>query len=175
MMWPAAAGAATCSPTDFKNPDGSIDIAGYLQCSAPSVSDSVVAPGGTITFKGGGFAPNSVVTITLHSDPILLGTTTADSRGNFTFEAAIPADLPPGEHALEAAGVDPSGNPLTVSQPITVVTAEVLGEVQTAGTSGTLPYTGADIARYAGLGLGLAVVGGAAVWGARRAKANQAA
>jgi hypothetical protein len=173
LLWPSAAGAAaTCDPTSFRNPDGSFDTAGYLQCAAPSVSADTVPPGGTVVFKGGGFAPNSTVTVTLHSDPIVLGTTTANDQGNFTFEAVIPDGLDPGEHRLEASGVDPAGNPLVVVQTITVVPAEALAAEATQ-SSGTLPYTGSDVLRYAGLGLGLVVVGGAAVWGTRRTRAGQ--
>jgi hypothetical protein len=174
LLWPSTAGAAaTCDPTTFKNADGSFDTVGYLQCAAPAVSSDVVAPGGTVIFTGGGFAPNSTVTVTLHSDPIVLGTTTANAQGNFTFEAVIPDGLDPGEHRLEASGVDPAGNPLVVVQTINVVSPEVLGATQTE-TSGALPYTGSDVVRYAGLGLGLIVIGGAAVWGTRRSRAGQA-
>ena len=172
LLWPSSAGAAAvCDPTTFKNADGSFDTAGYLQCSAPTVSDTSVAPGGSITFKGGGFAPNSVVTITLHSTPVELGTTNADAQGNFSVQVVIPSDTEPGAHTLEAAGVDPNGNPLTVSQAITVASnAEVAGQTQ---TSGALPFTGSDVGRYVGLGLGLVAIGGAAVWGTRRAAASR--
>ena len=133
LLWPSTAGAAaTCDPTTFKNADGSFDTAGYLQCASPAVSTDVVVPGGTVIFTGGGFAPNSNVTVTLFSDPIVLGTTTANAQGNFTFEAVIPDDLEPGEHRLEASGVDADGNPLVVVQAITVASPAAATQTETS-------------------------------------------
>jgi hypothetical protein len=171
---PVAGAAADCSISRFQNPDGSIDVTGYAQCTSPSVSEETVAPGGTITFSGGGFKANSTITITVYSTPVELGTSVTDSSGNFSVDVTLPSDLEPGTHRLEASGVDPSGNPLVVSQTITVSTdSEVLGATQTPTPSGSLPYTGSDVGRTIGVGFAAIAVGGAAVWGARRARASR--
>ena len=41
--------------------------------------------------------------------------------------------------------------------------------------TGALPFTGSDIGRTFGIGLAAVAVGGAGVWGARRARASRAA
>jgi hypothetical protein len=161
----ANAGAASCDASRFIGPDGKFDTASYLQCQVPSVSPNEVGPGGTIQFTGGGFASGSPITIELHSTPVTLATTTADDVGNFSVAVSIPSDTEPGSHELWAVGVDPDGNALTVVLPITVVAA-------TSANSGTLPVTGLDVGRYAGIGLALIALGGAAVWGARRERSS---
>ena len=45
--------------------------------------------------------------------------------------------------------------------------------VAATSASGTLPYTGSDIGRTLTVGAAAVVVGGAAVWGTRRARANR--
>jgi hypothetical protein len=173
---PMADAAPDCSISRFQNPDGSVDVTGYAQCTSPSVSETTVAPGGTITFSGGGFAATSDVTITIFPAGQVLGTAVTDDSGNFSVEVVVPADTPLGTNRLEASGVDPEGNPLTVSQTITVSTGEgeeVLGTSVTP--SGSLPYTGSDVGRIVGVGLAALAVGGAAIWGARRARASSGA
>lgn len=156
-----ASAAATCDISRFKNPDGSLDSTGYLQCFSPSVSPTTVPPGGSVTFKGGGFKGDSKVQIQLvcgSANPVVVGTTTANSEGNVTVTVVIPANTPPGSCQIEAVGVDPNGNPLTV----------VLGITVTSTTSGTLPRTGSNTGEYLGLAIALIALGSAAVWGARR-------
>ena len=45
--------------------------------------------------------------------------------------------------------------------------------VAATSSSGNLPYTGSDIGRTLTVGAAAVVVGGAAVWGTRRARANR--
>lgn len=156
----ANAGAASCDISRFIGPNGQIDTTGYLQCQLPAVTPNAVGPGGTVHFTGGGFASDSSVTIELHSTPVTIGTTTADSVGNFAVDVTIPSNTEPGAHELWAVGVDPAGNPLTDVLAITVV-------AQTSPTD-TLPVTGFGLGKYLGLGLALVALGGAAVWGSRR-------
>ncbi len=172
---PVAGAAPDCNISRFTNPDGSTDLTGYLQCSGPSLSQTTVAPGDTITFSGGGFKGGSEITITVYSTPQVLGTTVADASGNFSVQVTLPSNLDPGAHRLEASGVDPSGSPLTVSLDFTVVSAGQTSEAGAVTPSGSLPYTGSDVGRIVGVGLAAVVVGGAAVWGARRAKAGRTA
>ncbi len=156
-----ASAAANCDISRFKNPDGSLDTTGYLECFAPSVTPTTVAPGGTVQFKGGGYKSNSTVQIQLvcgTADPVVLGTTTANGEGNVDVTVTIPANTSPGSCQIEGVGVDPNGNPLTVVLGITVTTA----------STGTLPRTGSDTGEYLGLAIALIALGSAAVWGARR-------
>jgi len=46
------------------------------------VTPSIQSVGQTVTVSGTGYTPDSTVTITLHSTPVVLGTTTSDNSGN---------------------------------------------------------------------------------------------
>ena len=81
-----------------------------------------------------GWKPNVTVAAVLHSDPIALGTLTADGSGAATGRFSIPANVATGNHTVELEGQDPAGLPRTVSIPITVST--------TGGASGVLAFTG---------------------------------
>ena len=58
--------------------------------------------GEAITVDGTGFAPGAEVTIELHSDPILLGTTRVDAHGVLHLSATVPASVPAGSHSIAA-------------------------------------------------------------------------
>ncbi|WP_375405904.1 GDSL-type esterase/lipase family protein [uncultured Amnibacterium sp.] len=95
---------------------------------APTAGVSVVA-GGSATLQQGqsatidatGFAPNTPVLLTLHSVPVGLGTTLADSKGVVRLRSMIPTDTEPGRHRLMATGVDSSGADREVAIDLTVV------------------------------------------------------
>ena len=55
-----------------------------------------------------GFDPNTVLTVTLHSDPVLLGTLRTDAHGQATFDAPVPPGTT-GQHTLEVSGTSPTG------------------------------------------------------------------
>jgi LPXTG-motif cell wall-anchored protein len=169
---PMAGAAAKCDPSRFTNPDGSTDVTSYLQCSSPTLSETTVSPGASITFSGGGFASGSKITISVTPGPVVLGSTTADADGNFSVVVTLPTNISTGAHRLEATGVDLDGNPLTVSLEFTVVAA---GATAAVTPSGSLPYTGSDAGRIALVGAAAVLVGGAGVWGARRVRAGHRA
>lgn len=113
------------------------------------VSDPTPTPGSSIRIRIGGFMPHSQVTITLHSDPIVLATATADGNGYVDVTVTIPAGVTVGAHEIQAAGTDPSGAPRTVTQAITIE----------AGGSGSMPTTGAAIATLTTLAVTLLATG----------------
>lgn len=167
-----ASAAAKCSVGNAKNPDGTPDLTGYLQCQFPAVSPSSVSPGGDVTVSAGGFKPGSTVTISLECpghDPIILGTTTADGIGDVLSKATIPSDTQFGVCNIVLTGVDPN------DQPLTVVLAETVTAPGTAATTTSLPVTGSDVGQYIGLGVALIALGGAAVWGTKRERAKRVA
>ena len=126
----------------------------------PAGQSGSVAPNSTVRITGGGYLPNSTVTLLAYSTPQVLTTTVADGAGNIDVTVTIPAGLAAGSHTLVAAGVDAQGNPRYLTLPITVA----------GGTTGSggLAYTGASVAVPAIGGLAALVVGGGLVVAGRR-------
>jgi hypothetical protein len=92
----------------------------HCAVAPPVVSTTTPTAGSAITVSGGGFAPNTALTIELHSTPVVLATTTSDGSGNYSVTIVIPSDTPPGVHQIVTTGLGPSGQVLTSSVTITV-------------------------------------------------------
>ena len=60
--------------------------------------------GGSVTVNLSGFAPNETVKLTLHSDPIELGTIKVDAAGSAAFTFTVP-QVDPGKHTVVALGL----------------------------------------------------------------------
>jgi LPXTG-motif cell wall-anchored protein len=69
--------------------------------------------------SGNGFQSGSTVTVELHSDPIILGTTTVATDGSFTFIGVLP-DGVVGNHEIVAMGTANNGTTISASTPITI-------------------------------------------------------
>lgn len=139
-------------PSAVPTSDGPLQRAG--------AAGSTVAPGQEVALTGSGYAPNSEVTVLVYSAPQVLATTVADGDGRFSVEVTVPAGLAAGSHTLVAMGVDPAGDPYTLTLPITV----------SGGTTGAggLASTGADVAVPAIGGVAALAVGGALILAGRR-------
>ena len=94
-------------------------------CTAPApvVDTTTPAAGGTVTVTGDGFAPNTQLTVELHSTPVVLATTTSDGAGHYSVTVVIPAGTAPGAHEIVTTGLGPSGEVRTSSISITVQAA----------------------------------------------------
>jgi hypothetical protein len=137
--------------------------AGPYDTSPIKVSTSQPAPGGQVHITASGFKPNSTAKIYIHSNPILLATTTADANGIVDITVTVPTTLAAGtSHEIQAQGVDPAGNPLTDTINITL-----------AGGS-ALPFTGVDALGAGAAGAGLIGFGAFLVFAARRKRAARA-
>ncbi|CAH0261854.1 hypothetical protein SRABI76_03508 [Microbacterium oxydans] len=112
-----------CSPPEPVEPVVTVDAAS-------------VAAGGQVTISGTGFGADAALRIELHSDPVVLGTATADAAGAFRTSVTIPVATEPGAHRIVVVGP----GDVTVSAALTV-TAAADGGVDTPGTGGT-PGTG---------------------------------
>ncbi|PZQ87648.1 MAG: hypothetical protein DI534_14345 [Leifsonia xyli] len=67
----------------------------------PTIETSgALVAGGRITVTGTAFEPGTAITVELHSDPVVLGTTTVGAGGAFSLAATIPAGTPAGQHSL---------------------------------------------------------------------------
>jgi LPXTG-motif cell wall-anchored protein len=135
-----------------------------------TISDTTPCVGQTVTIEGRSFAPGGTVTVVLNSDPVTLGSATADAAGVIALQATIPEGTQLGAHTLVATGPAPNGQTLSLSLAIRVV-ADCGGASTTA--AGTLPRTGDDTSiPLAKIGLGLAAAGGViAALAAKRRKA----
>jgi hypothetical protein len=109
-------------------------FASYGDTSGSLGAPSTVSTGESVSVSATGFKADSEVSVVLRSDPVTLGTFTASSSGALNASVTIPTSTPAGSHTLTASGVDPSGNPYSVTQAI---------EVEAAGSS--LPRTGSDV------------------------------
>ena len=86
----------------------------------------LVPADGAIPVSGSGFAGGSEVGLFLFSDPINLGTITANASGTATATAQIPGTVPTGSHTLQIAGTNSSGQTIALSMGITVTTPPVI-------------------------------------------------
>ena len=94
--------------------------AATLSTPALTVEPSTVEAGKTIAVTGTGFAPESAVTLTLHSEPVEVGTATTDASGAFTATVTVPATTEAGAHTLVASTATPlaeASAALTITAP----------------------------------------------------------
>lgn len=99
-----------------------------------TVSPSRVRAGESVEVAGEGFEPGEGVTVTLHSDPVLLGVLVADDDGAIQGTVTIPLSTETGDHLVEAVGQD-SG--IAGSAALTVLPAADDGETPTPGETDT--------------------------------------
>ena len=103
-----------------------------LSTPAVIVEPSTVEAGKNVIVKGTGFAPESTVTLTLHSEPVEVGTATTDANGDFTAEVTVPADTEAGDHTVVAESTTPA---VTASAPLTVTAPPAPAEDPSAAPS----------------------------------------
>lgn len=131
---------------------------------ALQLSRSAARPGQPVTARGCGFRPGSTVNVDFFSQPTRVATATAGADGGFEATFNIPSNAAIGQHTVEATGVDPAGDVRALSANIRVI-----------GAGGDLPRTGSDsTAPLVTAGAGLVLLGGAAVFAARRRRAARA-
>jgi hypothetical protein len=88
---------------------------------AAASTNQTVHDGSLVTLTGSGFKPRSMVTITFHSTPYLVGRVRASAQGSFSATVTVPTGASVGQHHLVAAGLDPSGKLTSLVTPIRVV------------------------------------------------------
>jgi hypothetical protein len=138
----------TPAPVDPTTVRGTVSVAGSLR------------PGQTITVSGAGFAPETAgFGVTLHSDPVSLGTVTTDASGAFTLRAVIPAAVDAGAHTVIVTinGVE------VATLAVTVFAADPAAAAATTA-EGALAVTGSGSQLgVVGLGLSVLIAGAAAL------------
>lgn len=147
-------------PSQFLDDQGNFDIDAYIAATTGSedgCSPASAAVGDTVTCTVKGYAAGTTVTATLTCGPTVVfeGPSTGTT---FTFSYVVP-DVPAGDCGLEVCGTDTGGDALCRVLGFEVVGNEVTNLARTgSNNTGTL----------VGVGAALVVLGGAALFGARR-------
>ncbi len=82
-----------------------------------------VPQGGKVVVTGQGYMPDDSVDVYLNSTPVLLTTVATDGSGGFSVTVTIPTTTAVGAHTIEGLGLDPAGEPLSLTAPLTVTAA----------------------------------------------------
>lgn len=138
-----AAGRATLTGIDFTL------IAGTEPEPKPALtlSSASVRAGNDITVSGTGFEPGQKIAFELRSDPVALGSLTADASGVLSGSFRIPAGTPAGAHTLVALNAE---SEIVASVALQVAAAS--GDAVSGGATGgedALANTGADLPSFA--------------------------
>lgn len=146
--------------TTVNYPAASLQVNAVVDDPTATVNKTVVTAGSPIVVGAKGFAGNAVITATLNSTPVVLGTMTTDANGAASATLTIPANTVPGTHTIVLSSADGT----TASVTITVQGVIVTVSVNTA----TLANTGTDASAMGAIAVGLLALGGAAVFAGRR-------
>ena len=117
----------------------SAPAAGLAQYGSGALTLSVTSAttGQGFTATGSGYAPSSNVSLVFTSDPVALGTVTANASGAFTASVTVPADATVGQHTVTASGLAPDNSARILTAPITVVAKPAAaGPLVRTGSSG---------------------------------------
>lgn len=170
------AGASTTSTTAGSSTTSSTSTTSTTLPSGTTVSGSAAA-GGTITVSSTGWLPNAKVTGFLCSDPVTLGTLTANASGAISGTFAVPSNIPAGKHTFELGGKGTSGATRSIKADVTITaaaggstTSTTAGSGGTGGgttggstggsTGGGIPTTGSNVSKMLGAGFLILVAGG---------------
>jgi hypothetical protein len=94
------------------------DHHGHYGPHGPVITTNVffTSPGQSVQVRCRNFAPDEVITLTLHSPGVTLGTTTSNDDGTCSTHITIPRNTTPGEHTIVGTGAhgDSSSTEITV-------------------------------------------------------------
>jgi len=145
---------------------------------SPTAVESCGTDTGTITVNAGYFEPGSTVTVTLQSDPVVLGTVAASGTGTINATFNLPVGVTAGAHTVIASGprldtgvVDSVSAAITVTIPSACISPSTLTPTTQSG-GGSLPVTGSDNGVFVAVGAGLLVAGGLLVMASRKRNAR---
>lgn len=126
-------------------------------------SGGTSSPGDTIDVEVTNAQPGSTLDVYVQSDPVFLGTMTADSTGTARGSFTLPAGLEAGDHTVVVNGTDSSGNPRTWSYGITVADATAADDGGSGAVPDELSFTGSSTVPLVGAGALLVAAGVATV------------
>lgn len=128
-----------------------------------------VVQGGWVQLTATGFSPGEQIDLTLHSDPVQLGSTVAGPAGEMSALVQIPAGTPVGSHTLLATGAR-SGAVAGAELLVTAAAPTVPDPTEESLESG-LAWTGASTSLLGGGGI-LTLLLGVGLVTTRRRKAK---
>lgn len=95
----------------------------------PATVSASTTDGRSVAVSGAGFPPGAVLTVTIQSTPLVLGTVTTDASGSFTKTFSVPCTVEAGAHTVTAA----ASNGQSASAPVTLVACAVTVTPKFAG------------------------------------------
>lgn len=167
---PSSTASTSASPTVSQDPS--------IEPATPGIelSAGTVAPGGKLTITGENFKPGSSATFTLHSEPVLLGTATADTNAVVSLSVILPADVPAGQHRILIDGVGIDGQAQQASAALTILSSSANVPPTATATASSkaiaendLANTGANNILFGSLAI-LLLIAGTTVFAASRRK-----
>ncbi|MFT4211836.1 MAG: lamin tail domain-containing protein [Microbacterium sp.] len=137
--------------------------------AALTTTTATVHPGDQITVTASGLTAGEEYTLTLHSDPVILGTAVAASDGTLTLTGLVPMSTTIGSHTITIAlSSNPSATLTSLALEVTAAATDTAAAVTTT-SSGSLASTGGADWRPWGVGAGiLALLGAGLVLTGRR-------
>lgn len=119
-----------------------VALVGVVSSAPPAVADPAItvdpgsAPAGaSVTVRGTGFLPGETVTVMFGGSTV--GSATSDDAGNFTVNGALPGDIPPGSHPMDANGS--GGSSATIAYEVLPPATTTAPPTTTAPAATTAP------------------------------------
>ena len=110
------------------------------------------AAGSPINVRSDGLQPNSVVTVTVYSDPVELASATVPANGSVNVTAALPSNLSAGTHTVVVSGTGASGQEVKTLTAFKVDDSGLVTDVGKPGDAvGVIP-DGSQVERSLALG-----------------------
>ncbi|MFN7149264.1 MAG: Ig-like domain-containing protein [Microthrixaceae bacterium] len=97
--------------------------------------------GGQVPVRGEGWMPETEVTVTMRSEPVVLGVAAVGAEGTFAQTYTIPAGTAVGAHTITLSGAGADGQPASVVLDLTVVAAGTPA-ARAAQAPSSLAFTG---------------------------------
>jgi hypothetical protein len=122
----------------------------------------------SIRIAGSGFAPNSMATVWLFSDPVKLGEIQADANGGFADLFAIDTSIPLGDHTIQINGQHTDGSVRTVAMGVSVfgedfapeeVITDAVGQTDSDSNQALGVIGAVGLAFLGGIGVGVLMLG----------------
>jgi hypothetical protein len=122
----------------------------------------------SIRIAGSGFAPNSMATVWLFSEPVKLGEIQADANGGFADLFAIDTSIPLGDHTIQINGQHTDGSVRTVAMGVSVfgedfapeeVITDAVGQTDSDSNQALGVIGAVGLAFLGGIGVGVLMLG----------------